>query len=114
MSWLSFAAVKFPSLASSITFFSKGPTAGLLSVADVSDKNPPAVTKVAAAEEEADQNGENDEVTADGQLPDNTAAWNNGNEDKNASLDLLMKTSNPTLILPTGHFLSLGLLDLNI
>lgn len=49
--------VKFPNQASSISFTSKGPTAGLLSVADISEEKPgPAVT-----EGEAEQNDENDE-----------------------------------------------------
>ncbi|XP_047439499.1 guanine nucleotide-binding protein-like 3 [Mugil cephalus] len=61
--------VKFPSISSSITFISKGPTAGLLSVADVAEEKPPAEPKAAAAEEAeaaeaaaaADGNDENDE-----------------------------------------------------
>lgn len=32
------------------------------------------------------------------------AVWSPGNEDKNASLDLFMKTSNPTLIQLSGPF----------
>lgn len=32
------------------------------------------------------------------------SVWSHGNEDKNASLDLFMKTSNPTLILLAVFF----------
>lgn len=48
--------------------------------------------------------------------------YSSGNEDKNASLELFMKTSNPTLILMTGtlffslnktHCIFLSLLSLN-
>lgn len=107
-----FLGVKFPSQASGVGFTSKGPTAGLLSVSDVSEEKPPAAA--AAVEKEAEQNDENNEVTKDGlflfgKVPDNTAAlnravWSPGNEDKNSSLDLFMKTSNPTLILLAGPF----------
>uniref|UniRef100_A0A3B3XM23 Guanine nucleotide-binding protein-like 3 n=1 Tax=Poecilia mexicana TaxID=48701 RepID=A0A3B3XM23_9TELE len=46
---------KFPNLASSIGFVSRGPTAGLLTVAAVPEERPPA-------EREAQHNSENDEV----------------------------------------------------
>ncbi|XP_033483165.1 guanine nucleotide-binding protein-like 3 [Epinephelus lanceolatus] len=49
--------IKFPNEASSISFTSKGPTAGLLSVSDISEEKPVA----AAAEKEAEQNDENNE-----------------------------------------------------
>lgn len=49
--------VRFPNQASSIGFTSNGPTAGLLSVCDIPEE------KSGAAEKEAEQNDENDEVT---------------------------------------------------
>ncbi|XP_051269836.1 guanine nucleotide-binding protein-like 3 [Dicentrarchus labrax] len=49
--------VKFPNQASSITFISKGPTAGLLRVSEVSEEKPNAV----ATETEAEHNDENNE-----------------------------------------------------
>lgn len=49
--------VKFPNQASSIGFTSKGPTAGLLSVSDISEEKPSA----AAAKTDAEQNDENNE-----------------------------------------------------
>ncbi|KAM9361638.1 guanine nucleotide-binding protein-like 3 [Symphorus nematophorus] len=49
--------VRFPNQASSISFISKGMTAGLLSVSDVSEEKPAA----AATEREAKQNDENNE-----------------------------------------------------
>nr|XP_046240184.1 guanine nucleotide-binding protein-like 3 [Scatophagus argus] len=48
--------VKFPSLASSISFTSKGPTAGVLSVSDISEGKPDA----AATRREPDVNDENE------------------------------------------------------
>lgn len=51
-------AVRFPNQASSIGFTSKGPTSGLLSVADIPEGKPGA----AAAEEEAEQNEESSET----------------------------------------------------
>uniref|UniRef100_A0A3Q4H3G8 Guanine nucleotide-binding protein-like 3 n=1 Tax=Neolamprologus brichardi TaxID=32507 RepID=A0A3Q4H3G8_NEOBR len=57
-----FAAVRFPNQASSIGFTSKGPTSGLLSVADIPEGKPGA----AATEEEAEQNEESSEVITDG------------------------------------------------
>uniref|UniRef100_A0A3B4FAF4 Guanine nucleotide-binding protein-like 3 n=1 Tax=Pundamilia nyererei TaxID=303518 RepID=A0A3B4FAF4_9CICH len=56
-----FAAVRFPNQASSIGFTSKGPTSGLLSVADIPEGKPGA-----AATEEAEQNEESSEVITDG------------------------------------------------
>ncbi|XP_028262957.1 guanine nucleotide-binding protein-like 3 [Parambassis ranga] len=50
--------VKFPNMASSISFISKGPTAGLLNVAEISEEKHDAA---AVAEGEAEQNDENDE-----------------------------------------------------
>lgn len=47
-------------MASSISFISKGPTAGLLNVAEISEEKPDAA---AVTEGEAEQNDENDEVT---------------------------------------------------
>lgn len=100
-----FAAVRFPNQASSIGFTSKGPTSGLLSVADIPEGKPGA----AATEEEAEQNEESSEVITDGEtcqtielLKRLMMVHSSGNEDKNASLELFMKTSNPTLILMTG------------
>uniref|UniRef100_A0A3P8P1E2 Guanine nucleotide-binding protein-like 3 n=1 Tax=Astatotilapia calliptera TaxID=8154 RepID=A0A3P8P1E2_ASTCA len=55
-------AVRFPNQASSIGFTSKGPTSGLLSVADIPEGKPGA----AATEEEAEQNEESSEVITDG------------------------------------------------
>ncbi|KAF1391437.1 hypothetical protein PFLUV_G00042110 [Perca fluviatilis] len=49
--------VKFPNQASSVSFISKGPTAGLLSVCDVSEEKPGA----AATERQEEQNDENNE-----------------------------------------------------
>lgn len=57
-----FAAVRFPNQASSIGFTSKGPTSGLLSVADIPEGKPGA----GATEEEAEQNEESSEVITDG------------------------------------------------
>lgn len=57
-----FAAVRFPNQASSIGFTSKGPTSGLLSVADIPEGKPGA----AATEEEAEQNEDSSEVITDG------------------------------------------------
>ena len=54
-----FIGVKFPNQASSISFISKGPTAGLLSVSDVSEEKPAA----AATERKTEPNDENNEVT---------------------------------------------------
>nr|XP_024656171.1 guanine nucleotide-binding protein-like 3 [Maylandia zebra] len=51
-------AVRFPNQASSIGFTSKGPTSGLLSVADIPEGKPGA----AATEEEAEQNEESSET----------------------------------------------------
>ncbi|XP_044035719.1 guanine nucleotide-binding protein-like 3 isoform X2 [Siniperca chuatsi] len=53
--------VKFPNQASSIGFTSKGPTAGLLSVSDISAEKPGA----AAAEREAEQNNEPEQNAAE-------------------------------------------------
>ncbi|KAI3370263.1 hypothetical protein L3Q82_025042, partial [Scortum barcoo] len=62
--------VKFPNQASSIGFISKGPTAGLLSVSDISEGKPGA----AATESEEKQNDENNE-------PEQTAEEENQTED---------------------------------
>lgn len=48
--------VKFPNQASSISFISKGPTAGLLNISDISTEKPAAATEI-----EAEQNDENNE-----------------------------------------------------
>lgn len=48
--------VRFPNLSSSVTFTSKGPTAGLVNVSDIPKESP------APAEKELGQNG-NNEVT---------------------------------------------------
>lgn len=91
------SGIKFPNQASSISIISKGPTAGLLNVSDISEDKPGA----AATETVAEQNDENNEVTycqTVQLLQISQADWSAGNEDKNASLDLFMKTSNPTLI----------------
>ncbi len=54
-----FLGVKFPNQASSISFLSKGPTAGLLIISDIAEDKHDA----AATETEAEQNDENNEVT---------------------------------------------------
>uniref|UniRef100_A0A7N8X0Z8 Guanine nucleotide-binding protein-like 3 n=1 Tax=Mastacembelus armatus TaxID=205130 RepID=A0A7N8X0Z8_9TELE len=56
--------VKFPNLASSINFISKGPTVGLLSVGDIPEERPGAVT----TEGKEVCVNENDEVTVDADL----------------------------------------------
>lgn len=104
-----FVGVKFPNQAGSITFISKGLTAGLLSVSEIAEEKPGA----------AATGGEavcvKDEVTIDDfvlffnfqtiwLIVITESVWSHGNEDKNASLDLFMKTSNPTLILLAGLF----------
>ncbi|XP_008293906.1 guanine nucleotide-binding protein-like 3 [Stegastes partitus] len=61
--------VKFPCQSSSISFVSKGPTAGLLSVSDISEEKPGA----AATQGEAEQNDENNEpeqITEDSNKPE--------------------------------------------
>lgn len=101
------AAIGFPNKASSIGFTSTGPTAGHLSVTDISEAKPGA----AATEGKAEQNDKNGEVITVGENHQIIQLFkmlmevqSSGNEDKNASLDLFMKTSNPTLILMTGTF----------
>ncbi|XP_076596909.1 guanine nucleotide-binding protein-like 3 [Chaetodon auriga] len=79
--------VKFPNQASSISFISKGLTAGLLSVGDISEEKPGA----AATEEEAELNDENNE-------PEQTA------EDTNETGEP-EKPSKPSLKKKPGHVL---------
>lgn len=54
--FMCFLGVKFPDLSSSVTFTSKGPTAGLVYVSDIPKEGP------AASERELEKNGTN-EVT---------------------------------------------------
>lgn len=50
--------MKFPNQASSISFLSKGPTVGLLSVSDIPEEKPAAAAAAAATESEAVQGDE--------------------------------------------------------
>uniref|UniRef100_A0A3Q1EHQ4 Guanine nucleotide-binding protein-like 3 n=1 Tax=Acanthochromis polyacanthus TaxID=80966 RepID=A0A3Q1EHQ4_9TELE len=76
--------VKFPSQSSSISFISKGLTAGLLSASDISEEKPAA----AATEAEAEQNDENDE-------PEQTTEGSNEAEEQEQPQKLSLKKKTP-------------------
>ncbi|XP_072238598.1 guanine nucleotide-binding protein-like 3 isoform X2 [Leuresthes tenuis] len=85
--------VKFPNLASSITLISKGPTEGLLRVADISEEKPVA----AATEVNVEQNNEPEPTTEESkevEKPEKASLQSNRVQFNSVPIDISLSTAN--------------------